>query len=234
MKPILFRALVLAALASPGAALAQHPLVLEKLRELDRNAPQPPIAILNEKVLGAAKAIAAREGTCSPGAVNLSEIKPITGARSIMQGVMTGQIRNGWTIEASLQGCPDAPIRRFMILQRADGEIVAAKVNDGRSHANPVIMSDTSASAAAMAWQKVRAQQPSCDGKDIEMGEARILSESPDLGPEIFGVRYVGSWTESWRFTVCGVAVDVPIEFRADGDGGAYTDVKHGEVTIAR
>jgi hypothetical protein len=93
-------------------------------------------------------------------------------------------------------------------------------------------MRDTSMPAALAAHQKAVSLGKSCDGKDLKMGPTRIADESKDLGPDLYGIRYTGTWTEIWRFETCGAKFDVPVEFRPDGDGGAYTNIKADTIKV--
>jgi len=131
-------------------------------------------------------------------------------------------------------GCPGEDTVRYMVLQLRDKSLRAARVNEGRSLANPTIMRDTSAMAALAALRQAKIVDPSCKGDDMAMGSTRVVSRSKDLGPEKFGSRYAGSWSEVWQFRTCGRTFDVPIDFTADGDGGAYTNVKASAATLAR
>jgi hypothetical protein len=224
-------AAALAAIASTSAA-AQHPLVLSKLQELNAKAPQPTAAQLRSAVLATAKAFGEAKGTCVPADVTLGDVAPITGAREVLQAVLSGQARNSWTVYATHGGCPTKEPFRYMVVQKADGTLIAPLVNEGKSFANPSIMRDTSVQVALAAVQKARSLDAGCTGEKMEMGPTKIVSQSADLGPEVFGARYVGSWVEAWQFTTCGRSFSVPIEFRADGDGGAYTNVRAEEVAL--
>jgi hypothetical protein len=215
-----------------SAAAAQNPLVLNKLKELDAKAPQPAVSELRSAVATTAKAYAEKKGTCAPSEVTLSEVSPITGARGILQGVMSGQLRNAWTLYVQYVGCSGADPHRFMVVQKGDGSLIALQVNEGRTYANPSIMRDTSAMAAMTALQKGRSLDPTCKGESMKMGPTRVTGQSKDLGPDIYGARYVGSWTEVWQFETCGKKFDVPIEFTPDADGGAYTNIKGDAVVV--
>lgn len=52
------------------------------------------------------------------------------------------------------------------------------------------------------------------------------------MGPEVYGVRYTGSWSEVWPITLCGRTVEVSVRFTADGDGGAYNNLKSAEAKL--
>jgi len=230
MRRIMVAGSIAAALAS--AAQAQHPLVIAKLQEINAQAPQPSADAIKTALTGSAKAIGEANKSCVPASIELGEIAPVTGARGILQAVLSGQARNAWTVYATHRGCPGAEPVRYMVVQKADGSLLAPQVNEGRTHANPSIMRDTSAGAALAALQKIRSADAACTGQDMKMGPTRISAESKDLGPDHYGARYVGSWSEVWRFETCGKKADVPIDFTPDGDGGAYTNIKRAEVTL--
>lgn len=213
-------------------AMAQHQIVLDKLNALNGKAPQPSLAELEKTVASTAAAFSEANKTCPPKGLRLSDVAPITGARGILQAVMSGQLRNAWTVYAEHIGCKENNPFRYIVLQKADGTLQAALVNEGRTLANPTIMRDTSAMAAMAALAKGRSLDPACTGDKMEMGPTRVTQQSKDLGPELFGARYVGSWSEVWQFETCGRRFDVPIEFTPDGDGGAYTNIKADAVMI--
>ena len=215
-------------------ALAQQQLVIDRLTDLNAKAPQPPIPVLQAAVQTGASAYSAAKKTCSPTSVQVSEVAPITGAGVILPAILSGKIRNAWTLYANHVGCPGEDTVRYMVLQLPDDSLRAARVNEGRSLANPTIMRDTSAMAALAALRQAKIVDPSCKGDDMAMGSTRVVSRSKDLGPEKFGSRYAGSWGEVWQFRICGRTFDVPIDFTADGDGGAYTNVKASAATFAR
>jgi hypothetical protein len=225
-------ALAAAVALIPGAALAQHPMVLSKLQEINAQAPQPAADHLRQAVVATTKAFGAANRSCVPTDVTLSDVSPATGSRDVLQAVMAGQLRNAWSAYAAHQGCPGADPVRYLILQKADGSLMALQVNEGRTNASPAIMRDTSMQAALAAHQKAVSLVKGCDGKDMKMGPTRVTGQSADLGPDVYGIRYTGTWSETWRFETCGRKFDVGIEFRADGDGGAYTNIKADAVAV--
>jgi hypothetical protein len=223
----------LAAVAlAAGPAFGQYQVVIDKLNELNSKAPQPAMPEFEQAVAETAKAYSVAHNSCAPTSLKLTDIAPVTGARGILQAVMSGQMRNAWTVYAQHIGCAGDNPFRYLILQSPDGSLKALRVNEGRTLANPSIMRDTSATAALSALQKARSLDPTCKGESMAMGPTRVTERSKDLGPEIFGVRYVGNWTEVWQFQTCGKKIDVPILFTPDGDGGAYTVVKADGVTL--
>ncbi|HEX8623931.1 MAG TPA: hypothetical protein VF782_02510 [Allosphingosinicella sp.] len=226
---------LLLAMAIPWAmASAQHPMVLAKLQEINAKAPQPAVAKIEAAVIETLKAMAAARGTCVPQKLTIADVAPATGSRDVLQGVVGGQLRNGWTAYATHGGCPGTEPFRYLIIEKSDGSLLALQVNEGRSLASPAIMRDTSMQAALMALQKAKSLDSKCDGRDMAMGAARVVGQSKDLGPQIYGARYVGTWSEAWRFTTCGKTFEVTVHFTPDGDGGAYTNVKGDQVAVVK
>ena len=228
----LVRSAAIAMFVSSGTASAQDPVVLARIEEMNRQAPQPSAERIRAALVESAAAIGAAAGECVPRDLTVAEVSPATGVRAVLQGIVSGQVRNAWLAYATHGGCPAPGPFRYMIVQRQDGSLVAPLVNEGRSIANPSIMRDTSAHAALAVFARARDVDAGCDGRDMKMGPTRVVSQSDDLGPDVYGARYVGSWREVWRFETCGRAFDVPVEFRADGDGGAYTNVSASGVSL--
>lgn len=227
-------AIVSLGLVHASPCLAQHPMVLAKLQELNAAAPQPPGDQIKSAVAATAKAFGEANKVCVPTDIVLGEVAPITGAREILGAVMAGQVRNAWSVYATHSGCKGKEPFRYMVVQKSDGSLLAPQVNEGRTFANPSIMRDTSAGAALAALQKAKTVDPACTGQGMKMGPTRVTAQSKDLGPDVFGARYVGSWTEVWQFEICGKTMDVTIDFTPDGDGGAYTNIKGQEVVIVQ
>jgi hypothetical protein len=214
-------------------ASAQNAMVLDRIRALDAAAKMPAKADLEAAILSTANTIADAKKVCRPAAINSEDVAPITGAAAILPAVLNCQIKNAWSVYVRYAGCQAPEPFRYAVLQLPDGSLKALLVNEGHSFANLSIMRDTSANAAVAALQRIKQEDANCAGADMAMGATRVASQSQDLGPDLFGVRYVGSWTETWDFTTCGRTARVPIEFKADGDGGAYTHIKGDAVTLA-
>jgi hypothetical protein len=232
MRILIGGGLAVAAMASAGTAQAQHPMVLGKLQEINAQAPQPPVEQLRQAVAQTAKAFGEANKTCMPTQVALSDATPATGSRDVLQAVLGGQLRNAWSLYATYTGCPGSEPIRYLVVQKADSSLMALQVNEGRTYTSPAIMRDTSMQAALAALQKARTLSPDCEGKDMKMGPTRIAEQSKDLGPDVYGVRYVGTWSEVWRFETCGRKFDVRVDFTPDGDGGAYTNIKGEAVAV--
>ena len=224
--------LVSLAAAPVHMAGAQHPMVLAKLQEMNAQAPQPPMDQIKAAVAQTVKAFGEANGVCVPKEVVLGEVAPVTGSREVLQAVLSGQLRNGWSVYAVHSGCAGTEPFRYLVVQKSDFSLLALQVNEGKTYTSPSIMRDTSAQAALGALQKARSLDAKCTGEDMKMGPTRVSAQSTDLGSEIFGARYAGSWTEVWQFQTCGKKLDVTVHFTPDGDGGAYSNVKADEVAV--
>jgi hypothetical protein len=219
-------------IAFSQAILAQNQMVIDKIKALDAAAPAPSADLIAKDLRVSANAYAQARNQCRPTMIAVKSIVPITGARIVLQAILAGQVKNAWSVEAEQSGCGQTSLIRYATIQKADGSLLSTRVNEGRSNANLSLMRDTSTAAALAAYGAIRKIDAGCDGKGPSMGVTRVVQESGDLGPEIFGVRYVGSWVEVWPFTICNRTAEVKVMFRADGDGGAYTDVPGDQVVI--
>jgi hypothetical protein len=219
-------ALIAAALAAcvPAGAPAQN--ALGAINALNAAAPAPPKAELEPAILAKAKAIADAKKGCLPKAIDVEDVAPITAVAAIEASISSGKLRNAWSVYVHYAGCPGSEPYRYALLQLSDGSLRALLVNRGRSFANLSVMRDASTGASVTALSRIRKENADCEGRDMIMGTTRITSQSEDLGPELLGVRYAGSWTEAWDFTACGLTATVLVEFRADGEGGAYWTAK--------
>jgi len=205
---------------SPVAA--QHPQVLSALSEMNRRAPPPEDAELVNGALGAAVSAAERFGGCKPTAVSMSGLRPTTGDRKVMSGVLAQQLRNGWRFEGQLQGCGAPETADFLAIQPASGPLEVILLNFGTSFTNYSVARDAMPQAMALATVMLGRAGITCKATELEgIMRARVVEQSKTLGPELFGVRYTGDWSEVWTLQMCGRAVDVGLIFMPDGDGGA-------------
>ncbi|WP_415643735.1 hypothetical protein [Sphingomonas antarctica] len=217
-------ALLAAVMAS--SATAQHPLILAKLKGWNDAAPAPPSAMLNAEVMKTAIAVQGRNGGCLPTSAVIDRLQPATAERYIFNGLIRGQIRNGWTEIVRHPNC-GPEVTRYMTMQQTDGTLNTVRVNRGVSYAHDSLIGDTVPLASLAADQSLRKAGAGCEvSKPGTLGVIRIASEDPGLGPDIYGVRYAGGWSEIWPVSLCGRTVEVLVHFLADGDGGAYTDIK--------
>lgn len=213
-------------LASANVTQAQHPLVLQRLEQINAAAPPPSPQVISALIAKTAKTVYADKPNCASTGLTLDEPLPATAERQVFFGAVRGQIRNGWTVMARHPVCDEVPVR-YMLVQDGSGGLRSFRVNRGRSHAHESLISDTFplATLAAEAFL-TRAKLPCPEPKKPQLGVTRIAEEDGDLGPDKFGVRYKGSWTEIWPVAICGETLDVTVRFTADGDGGAYTNLK--------
>lgn len=217
---------VLACFAATGVAQAQHPLILQKLTDVNAAAPPPSQQVVSSQIVKTAEVLYASRPGCAAAGLTLEKMMPATAERSVFTGALQGQIRNGWTVVARHPVCDEAPVR-YMIVQDASEEIRTFRVNRGQSYAHESLIADTWPLARLAAEALLtRANVPCKDPEKANLGVTRVSGGESDLGPDIFGVRYKGSWTEVWPVAICGEMLEVPIRFTADGDGGAYTNIK--------
>ncbi len=221
-----FLALAVAIAWWAGPAAAQHPLVVTKLKELDAAAPPPSRQIVATLVLKSAATIYASKPKCAATGLTLETLMPATSERQVFAGAVRGQVRNAWTVMARHPACDEAQVR-YMVVQDGGGALRSFRVNRGLSLAHESLIGDTFPLAVLAAKAFLKRTNVSCaEPKKPQLGIIRIAEEEGDLGPDTFGVRYKGSWTEIWPIGLCGETVEVPVHFTADGDGGAYTNMK--------
>lgn len=206
-------------------AHAQHSLILQRLTAWNAAAPQPAGMTIEEQVLKSAVAAQKRSGGCVPTGAIIDKVVPATSARFIFQGILAGQLRNGWTVTARHPNC-DATSVRYTMTEDSAGVLSTIRTNRGHSLANESLISDTWPLALLQASATVKRHGLECDPQGATLGMTRVEKEEPGLGADVYGVRYSGSWTEVWPVELCGRTVEVTVRFTADGDGGAHTDLK--------
>jgi hypothetical protein len=218
--------------ALANTAHAQHPMILQKLAEWNAAAPQPAAAIVLSEIK---KAVASRpdaDPKCVTADVILDKLMPATAERYVFNGIIGRQIRNGWTVLVRQPAC-SAILARYMIVQDVSGSLRTFRVNRGQSYAHESLIGDTFPIAVISAGIALERAKISCKEREkAKLGVTRIVAEESDLGADVFGVRYVGSWSELWPIEICGQIVEVPVKFEADGDGGAYYNIKDETVKL--
>ncbi len=227
------RLLLLAALgaSSTTAGYAQHPLILQRLTAWNAAAPQPAPATIQEQVIKAAMVAQKRSGGCVPTSAVIDRVVPATSVKFVFQGIVAGQLKNGWTVTARHPNCDAAPVR-YTISEDSAGALATIRTNRGLSLANESLISDTWPLAVVQAAATAQRNGIECDSKGASLGVTRVAKEEPGLGDDLYGVRYTGSWSEVWPVELCGRTVEVTVRFTADGDGGAYTDLKGTEARL--
>lgn len=230
---MLKRSIVTAMLCWPLASVnAQHALVLQKLTEWNAAAPAPASERINAEILSSAKQIYVDNAACAASDVTIEAVSPATSERFVFTSIVQQRLRNAWSVTARLPGCDTAPVR-FMIIQDKADRLQTIRVNRGRSHAWDSLIGDTLPLAQVAAMAALTRRKIECTPtKAGKLGVVRIASEDENLGRDVFGVRYAGSWGEVWPIEICDRVVEVVVNFTADGDGGAYTDIPGERIAI--
>ncbi len=204
-----------------SGAFAQHPFVLQRLKEWNAAAPSPSPGTLLAQVKIAAQQKYPENGSCLAQGIMLVAVEPATADRYVFTEVAFGRMKNAWTATVRHDGCDNAPVR-YMVMQKADGQMSAIRVNRGVSYAHDSLIGDTFPYVALAAHPVLDRAGIKCNtDAQAKLGVIRIEKEDTDLGPSVFGIRYIGSWTEVWPIELCKRIVEVPVRFTADGDGGA-------------
>jgi hypothetical protein len=172
-----------------------------------------------------------RSGGCVPTSAVIDRVVPATSVKFVFQGIVAGQLKNGWTVTARHPNCDAAPVR-YTISEDSAGALATIRTNRGLSLANESLISDTWPLAVVQAAATAQRNGIECDSKGASLGVTRVAKEEPGLGDDLYGVRYTGSWSEVWPVELCGRTVEVTVRFTADGDGGAYTDLKGTEARL--
>lgn len=99
----------------------------------------------------------------------------------------------------------------------------------GQTYVTGSVFRDAFMTALLGASIKANVQPSACDAKNVRVVKASITREmsQPVFLPVDAAllkdvVLVQGDWQETWVIDVCGTSVDVPLEFQADGGGGAY------------
>lgn len=213
-----------------GPASGQHPLVKQKLMDLNAAAPPPAGEVVRAKIVEAAKAVYPDKPDCTAAGLTIEPLAPATAERSVFNGALSRHLRNGWTVIAHHPNCDDAPVR-YMIVEDAAGALRTIRVNRGQSYAHESLIADTwRVAVMGVSAFLTRMKTPCEDWQSAKLGVTRVVEEQ-GLGPDILGVRYAGSWTEIWPVTMCGETIEIAIIFTADGDGGASYQIPGARIT---
>ena len=225
-------AAVFACFLGAASAHAQHPLVMQRLSALNRAAPAPSQQTLSDEVAKTADTLYAARNGCARSGLAIEQVLPATAERYVFNNAIKGQVRNGWTVTVRHPACDPAPVR-YMVVQDSAGALRTTRVNRGVSYAHDSLIGDTLPLAvlAAELFLK-RSNIPCNEPTKAQLGVMRIDSATPDLGQDVLGVRYKGTWTEVWPLTMCGQTIEVPVAFTADGDGGAYNNIKGASIRL--
>ncbi|GMN13309.1 hypothetical protein [Altererythrobacter sp. MTPC7] len=216
-----------------GGAQAQHPLVKQRLQAWDNAAPTPSAAEIEPVVRQLLEELYPLSPACADGEIVIENVRPATADRFIFRSVAMRQLKNGWFVETRLPSCDSEPVR-FQIMQTGDGSMRAIRVNRGNSIAWDSLFVDTLPLAKLAAISALKRMGVDCsEDTQFTLGATRVEARGEDLAEDSFGIRYSGSWAEVWPLVGCDHRVDILIEFTADGDGGAYTNIPGDRVAVA-
>jgi hypothetical protein len=230
MRPLILFVISIACLALTPAD-AQAPSDVQIFKVFNEVTPPPSNAVIISEVMKSALEIQKSKGGCLPSSAVVDTVTPATAARFVGEGLKAQQIRNAWTVIARHPNCGSDVVRYALVKQYNDSHY-AFRINRGRSNANESLIGDTLPKATLVAVLMLKRAGTDCRTSDVTLGVTRIAEEGTDLGPDFYGVRYKGSWREIWPIITCGRTVEVSVRFEADGEGGAYTNVKEDESKI--
>ncbi len=104
----------------------------------------------------------------------------------------------------------------------------------GKTYVTVQLYRDASMHAVLGAQMKDTRIDFKCDSKDIRIAKVRVSRDmnAPQYVPVTAmllkdAVLVKGDWQETWTVNYCGVDIEVPLEFQADGAGGAYFQTKN-------
>jgi hypothetical protein len=188
------------------------------------------------RAVGEAVAFDARmRGRCQAKKLRIGPLAPVTLDGLVTGLIVAGKIENGWITSVVLEDCPAGDPIRILLLRDADGTTLQGIfAGQGDTLAWPTLAREALRATVAMAVQRLKAEDPACAPKDLTPTSVRITGTSPDLGPDQYGIRLKGSWSELWTFEPCGHRLSIPIAFRTNGSGGAYWDLDPGGVLYVR
>lgn len=217
------------ALAAASPALAQTDADLAFFKDVNARVPAPPVATLEALLKNAFEQTrATNPQVCMPTAFAVSGVKPATADAGVWTGITAGQLKNAWTLHVEMPGCTLSSADYLVLKLNPPGatrdafrEIIYAR---GTTHAGPSLSRDGTKGAfgavgAALTRAGVDLKDPKCSAPPV-FGLREMIADKS--GPDVYGVRFTGTWTEKWHFQVCAHEGAVTIDFTADGHGGAY------------
>lgn len=213
-------------------AFAQAPPVLDFLQRTNRAVPPPEAPAIEAAFAALWDRVKTREpGSCRPVVTLNGAPQPATADRMIFNAATTGEARNGWTVQATLSGCRSGT-QRFVLAMLKDGSLMAIPANEGESLTTSSQFRDTVPAVLAATLTIPLLREGACVGSRTERIVTDVTERGADLGADVYGGRYAGSWRETWTVHQCGHRVAVPVVFTADGDGGVQTRVASDQVRL--
>jgi len=213
-------ALCALALLPGNPAAAQSPEFARRVTALAARETPPAPAELAAAALEIEGLLAKRDGECTPASVAMETPVPATADRTVLAGIEGGTVRGGWTAYATPQGCPAAVRSLYLVMRLPDARVIARRLVRGETLGNLTLLHDTNRIAALLAGRAFAQKKADCADVPRLVG-TRVTARGANLGPDFYGVRMKGDWSEQWTLSACGARVDVPITFHADGEGGA-------------
>jgi hypothetical protein len=205
------------------AVNAQAPRDIEVYKVYNEVHKPPSTAIIASEVMKSALETQKSKGGCLPSSAVIDTVMPATAARFVSEGLKAQQIRNAWTVVVRHPNC-GSDVVRYAIVKHYNDSFYAFRINRGRSNANESLIADTFSQAVLGAVVALKRAGSDCRSTEPTLGVTRIAEEGSDLGADFYGVRFKGSWREIWPIMLCNRTVEISVRFRADGNGGAYTE----------
>jgi hypothetical protein len=230
MRPLILFVISIACL-SINPANAQAPRDIEVYKVYNEVHKPPSTAIITSEVMKGALETQKSKGGCLPSSAVIDTVMPATAARFVSEGLKAQQISNAWTVVVRHPNC-GSDVVRYAVVKHYNDSFYAFRINRGRSNANESLIGDTLPNAALVAVLMLKRAGSDCRVSDVTLGVTRIAEEGADLGPDFYGARFKGSWREIWPIITCGRTVEISVRFEADGEGGAYHDIKQNESKI--
>lgn len=228
-----FRVLAAAAVLAAAPAAAQDGEFVRFLERTNAEVPAPDAAEMAPVALALLQQLHREMERCVPTGVRMDAARPMTATRHMVEMIRAGEVRNGWTAYGRLDGCDEARPLLFIVLRPASGPLIVVPVTFGETIANPTLILDSRGPATMAAGAMARQLVPGCpESGQAALDGMRVVSRSDDLGPDVYGVRYRGTWREAWTFSACGRRVELPITFTADGESGAGYSIHASEARL--
>jgi hypothetical protein len=222
---------ILAYLVTPSLAFAQMQSSLTFFHSVNATYPAPTAEFIKDIiVVKFSLGTSGLPASCKPGgAITVTEIKPATADRMVWKAALAGEIKNAWTAKVELGGCGEAPVN-YLVVTDKNGKTSAGPFSWGQSLAGISLTRDVMPAAAGALASNMKKVDAECSLERLKKFAPgpRQIQDMRTVGEDVYGVRFKGNWSEIWHFTVCDYDVGIPINFRADGSGGAYFDAGSG------
>jgi hypothetical protein len=221
-------ALLLVGLA-PAASLAQPPELIAAVEKIAAAEPAPTPAEIVPQALELLRNRAKSDGKCSPRSVSVGGPASALLTLIVTQRMVAREIRNAWTVDVRPEGCPDRRPARLIVYRQSAGTLDVQFMAFGEGIALPVERNIFLVVAGA-AYAKLASAKGGCAVDKLRFESTRIASRSADLGPDVHGTRFKGTWSEIWTFRGCGREVEAPVTFVTDGLGGLSWSADYRQV----